>query len=271
MYCLKITIIPTSAMTFRILPGSILNIASYPFVPPTTLSGYLRRLIMLSLGLEIPETDINKNNPPVYALPRKYVSLGAYSSPNNFTAIHRTYRKGMREFTHDVFSRLYIAEDKANFQLHTWEYFITNELTGYVVTKSVEDLTPFQQLESFGCKLGKEGFAIIKEISEPIKLTQKTIEATPATIVPMEALLQTNQFINGCDIYNIYRYNWLSNQANLTDNSPTPINGFIPFVAGYFQNTSTPLLDYFSDEENLINIPVSLVNLLQLKGEVTNV
>ena len=48
MYCLKLKIIPMAAMTFRILPGSILNIATYPFVPPTTLSGFLRRLGMLS-------------------------------------------------------------------------------------------------------------------------------------------------------------------------------------------------------------------------------
>jgi len=35
--CLEFTIQPTAALTFRILPGSILNIATYPFVPPTTL------------------------------------------------------------------------------------------------------------------------------------------------------------------------------------------------------------------------------------------
>ncbi len=271
MYCLRIAIAPTSAMTFRILPGSILNIATYPFVPPTTLSGYLRRLVMLSLGLEIPETDINKNNPPVYALPRKYVSLGAYPDTNNFTGIHRTYRKGMREFNHDVFSRLYIEKEKANFQLHTWEYFITNELTGYVITKSEEDLKPLQEIKGFGCKLGKEGFAVIQEIYEPIKLTQKSIEAIPSTIIPMKALLETNQFINGCDIYNLYRYNWLTNQDNLTDNSPTSVNGFIPFVAGYFSTQSTPELDYLTDDNNQINIPQSLINLLQLQGEITNV
>jgi len=30
MYCLEFTIQPTAALTFRILPGSILNIATYP-------------------------------------------------------------------------------------------------------------------------------------------------------------------------------------------------------------------------------------------------
>ncbi|AFZ54739.1 hypothetical protein [Cyanobacterium aponinum] len=271
MYCLKISIAPTSAMTFRILPSSILNIATYPFVPPTTLSGYLRRLVMLSMKLEIPETDINKNNPPVYALPRKYITLGAYPVRDNFTAIHRTYRKGMREFNHDVFSRLYIEKEKADFQLHTWEYLITSELIGYVVTKSAEDLKPLQEIKGFGCKLGKEGFAVIQDISQPIKLTQITKEAIPSTIVPMEALLATNQFVNGCDIYNLYRYNWLTNQDNLNDNSPTAVNGFIPFVASYFQNQLTPELDYLTDSNNQINIPLSLINLLQLKGEITNV
>lgn len=272
MYCVKIILTPTAAMTFRILPGSILNIATYPFVPPTTASGFFRRLGMLSVGLEIPETRINKDNPPFYALPRRYVALGAYPRKNSWQAVHKTYRKGMREFNHDTFSRLYVAQDKANFQLHTWEYFIAEELEAYVVSESRKGLEHFQDLETYGCKLGKEGFAIVTEVSEPIPLKRETIAGHPSTIVPMEGLLEQGQFVGGCDLYNLYRYQWSSNShtssetEGFLDQNPTAIEGFVPLVVAYYQEESSynPTLDYYTNGE--IYIPVCLVNLL--RGQV---
>lgn len=273
MYCLQINIQPTAAMTFRILPGSILNIATYPFAPPTTLSGFLRRLGMMYAGLEIPETRINNDNPPFYTLPQRYCALGAYPVKGKLSAIHRTYRKGMREFNHDAFSRIYQDGDKANFQLHTWEYFIAEELVSYVVADSPKGLEHFQELVGYGCKLGKEGFAIISQVSEITKLHKETLTKYPSTIVPMETLLQSNQFISGCDIYNLYRYKWSadsntkSGQEGFLDNQETKVEGFIPFVTAYFVEDSgnPPTLEYFTDR-NEINIPISLVNLL--KGEI---
>ncbi|MBU7583095.1 MAG: hypothetical protein KAF91_09325 [Nostoc sp. TH1S01] len=270
MYCLQINIQPTAAMTFRILPGSILNIATYPFAPPTTFSGYLRRLGMIYAGLEIPETRVNNDNPPFYTLPQCYCALGAYPVKGTLNAVHRTYRKGMREFNHDAFSRIYQDGDKANFQLHTWEYFIAEELVGYVVADSPDGLENFQKFVDYGCKLGKEGYAIISEVSEIIKLNQETFAAYPSTIVPMETLLQTDQFVNNCEIYNLYHYKWATDinmrspQEGFLDNQETKIEGFIPFVTAYFlEDTQTPpTLDYFTNGGD-INIPVSLVNLLK--------
>lgn len=273
MYCIQLKIQPTAAMTFRILPGSILNIATYPFVPPTTLSGFLRRLGMMSVGLEIPETRINKENPPIFALPPRYLALGAYPVAGSCQGVHSTYRKGMREFNHDSFSRLYLDNDKANFQLHTWEYLIAEELVGYVVAESPEGLEHFQNLEAYGCKLGKEGFAVVTEVSEKIlELERKTVAALPSTIVPMEGLLESNQFMGGCDIYNMYRYQWEKNgetddeSEGFLDREETKIDGFIPFVAAYFEHrqNNSLTLEYYTQEN--IYIPVSLVDLL--KGEI---
>lgn len=260
-------------MTFRILPGSILNIATYPFVPPTTLSGFLRRIVMMSQGLELPETRVNNDNPPIYALPSWCISLGAYPilGANSYSGVHRTYRKGMREFNHDYFSRLYLDEDKANFQLHTWEYFIADRLIGYIVSESLEGLDYFEQLTGYGCKLGKEGFAIVEAVSEPIELERVRVNAHPSTIVLMEDLLASGEFIGGCDIYNLYRYQWLDSthsnkEAGLVDDLPSNIDGFTPFVSSYFTQSSIhlPELNYYSDGE--INIPVALIDLL--RGDV---
>lgn len=273
MYCVKLTLQPTAGLTFRILPGSILNIATYPFVPPTTLSGFLRRLGMLSVGLELPETRINKDNPPTYALPPRYLALGAYPAKESWYGVHRTYRKGMREFNHDSFSKIYQEKDRANFQLHTWEYLIAEELVGYVVADTPEGLGHFQDLEAYGCKLGKEGFAFVSETSEILELQRATVAAMPSTVLPMETLLQSNQIVGGCDIYNLYRYQQSIDpqsdldRAGFLDSEPSNIEGFVPFVAGYFSQdlSEPPMLEYFTDHED-IYIPLALVNLL--RGEV---
>ncbi|HEY9801800.1 MAG TPA: hypothetical protein V6D25_15690 [Leptolyngbyaceae cyanobacterium] len=272
MYCLQINIQPTAGMTFRILPGSILNIATYPFAPPTSVSGFLRRLGMMYAGLEIPQTRTNNDNPPFYALPQRYCALGAYPLKGTLSGVHRTYRKGMREFNHDTFSRIYQDEDRANFQLHTWEYFIAQELISYVIADSPEGLEIFQKLVDYGCKLGKEGYAVVTQVSEIVELYQETSAKYPSTIVPMENLIQTNPFISGYDIYNLYRYKWALNHntglvtEGFLDNLESRIEGFIPFITAYFLEEAVipPTLEYFTDG-NDINIPVSLVNLL--KGE----
>lgn len=234
----------------------------------------------MSVGLELPETCINTSNPPIYSLPLHYVALGAYPVLAKWSGVHRTYRKGMKDFNHDAFSSIYRlkkGEDdkkkKEEIQLHTWEYFIAEELIGYVVTNSVRGLEHFQDLEAYGCKLGKEGFAVVSDVSDILELQQETIEAYPSTIVPMEALLQSNQFVGGCNIYNLYRYNWTSNaqiqseRDGLLDAQPSAVNGFVPFVAAHFPRDvgQAPTLDYYTNGEDLY-LPVSLVNLLQ--GEV---
>ncbi len=273
MYCVEIKLQPTAAMTFRMLPGSILNIATYPFIPPTSLSGFLRRLGMMSAGLGIPETKINSENPPTYLLPYSYVALGAYPTKNSWNGIHRTYRKGMQKFTHDDFSKLFIDGKGENFQLHTWEYWIAEELVGYVVNESAEALKHIQDMQSYGCYIGKEGYAILSEVSEVIELTEKTVTAYPSTLTPVDALIQSNQFVGGCDIYNLYRYNWLpesyqqTDQEGLMGEERTPVDGFIPFVSAYFSKDvkNPPNLDFYTNNEDIF-IPVALVNLL--KGEI---
>ena len=229
---------------------------------------------MLSVGLELPETRINKDNPPTYALPPRYLALGAYPTKESWCGVHRTYRKGMREFNHDSFSKIYQEKDRANFQLHTWEYLIAEELVGYVVADTAEGLEHFQDLKAYGCKLGKEGFAFISGASDILELQSTTVAAMPSTILPMEALLQSNQIVGGCDIYNLYRYQQSGTasssaleRAGFLDSEPSNIDGFVPFVAGYFSQdlSEPPVLEYYTDHED-IYIPLALVNLL--RGEV---
>ena len=101
-----------------------------------------------------------------------------------------------------------------------------------------------------------------------------TAAAHPSTLLPMEALLNSNQFIGGCDIYNLYRYEWENGDRSLPfgdgflDSEPTPVKGFTPFVCAYFPRPTDPppRIDYYTNGE--IYIPVSLVNLLREETHV---
>ncbi|AMA10853.1 hypothetical protein AWQ24_15205 (plasmid) [Picosynechococcus sp. PCC 8807] len=268
MYCLQLTIKPTAAMTFRMIPGSILNIATYPFVPPTSLSGFLRRLTMMKAGLDIPETKVNKEKPPTYLLPPDYITLGAYPDLSEWTGIHRTYRKGMQEFNHDDFSKLVIKGKGKNFQLHTWEYFFTEQLSGFVISQSAKKLEALRAVEGFGCYIGKEGYAYVEKASEVIEMIEEECAATPSTVVPADDLIQNSQWYGGCDIYNLYHYRWQKEayaqleETGVWGEEPTAVDGFIPFTGAYYSDSANhPILNYWTDQENIF-IPSSLVSLL---------
>ncbi|NJN74578.1 MAG: hypothetical protein HC799_18180 [Limnothrix sp. RL_2_0] len=273
MYCLQLTIKPTAAMTFRMIPGSILNIATYPFVPPTSLSGFLRRLTMMKAGIDIPETKINKEKPPTYLLPPDYITLGAYPTFSEWNGIHRTYRKGMREFNHDDFSKLVIQGKGKDFQLHTWEYFFAEQLTGFVVSSSAEKLEALSAVEGFGCYIGKEGYAYVEQISDVIEMQEEQCAAAPSTVIPADDLIRNSQWHGGCDIYNLYHYRWQqeaykqSEETGVWGEEPTAVNGFIPFTGAYYTDPSNhPVLNYWTDQDNIF-IPSSLIRLLSRNDE----
>lgn len=222
MYALALWIRPTSALTFRILPGSILDIATYPFVPPTTLSGFLRRLFWAKAGAVPP--DLKEGNAPrYYVLPREFIPLGAY--PVGGYRIHRTYRHGPRALGHDQFSRLR-REGKTpkggDLQLHTWEYLQAEAFLGAILAESGESLEPFGGLEGFGWKLGKEGFAYLEQVEGPVEVKVGEAEAEPLTPLRPEAW---GGSIRGA--YPLYRHRYgQKGDPQPEDPAPSPVEGF---------------------------------------------
>ena len=90
MWMLELVIKPTSGLTFRRMPSSILHISTYPFLPPTTMSGFLRRLKMLEAG-HLPETAVK--DPAYYALPPPTLYSGGVSKTERAS---RSYNKASR-------------------------------------------------------------------------------------------------------------------------------------------------------------------------------
>ena len=257
MWMLKLVIKPTSGLTFRRMPSSILHISTYPFLPPTTMSGFLRRLKLLRTG-HLPETAVK--NPDYYTLPPQLCTLGAYPKGSKYR-IHSTKRQGIRAFNHNAFSRIVRHQStKEVYQLHTWEYLFTEKLIGYVVSEDQKLLDQLRVIENFGCKIGKEGYAFVDRIFGPTELTLKQIDAKPDTLLPGTALIGAP-----CEAFPLYRYAWkagASRRTNLENPEPSSIKGFVPFVAGQVR---CPIkLEYYTNET--VHLPKPFIDELQ-KGE----
>lgn len=246
MYYLQIGIRPTAGLTFRRMPSSILHISTYPFLPPSTMSGWLRRLLMLRQGL-YPETKVK--NPPTYVLPKPpYHVLGAYPVPSQDFRLHTTHRQGIRSFSHTAFSELVNPHrSKENYQLHTWEYLFVDHLRGYVVSEKAGPLEELQKVVNLGCKLGKEGYAYVESISEVQELTQQKKSASPSVLVSARALVGLPS-----RIYTLYRHEHEGGipLEDLDKEVPNPIAGFVPFRAGWPDQAIE--LDYWTDGEVFI-------------------
>ena len=251
---LKLVIKPTSGLTFRRMPSSILHISTYPFLPPTTMSGFLRRLKLLEAG-HLPETAVK--DPDYYALPPQLCTLGAYPQGVRYR-IHTTKRQGIRSFNHNAFSRIVRHQSaKEVYQLHTWEYLFAEQLIGYVVSEDEKLLSQLTTVENFGCKIGKEGYAFVDRVSGPTQLVLEQTQAKPDTLLPGAALIGVP-----CEAFPLYRYAWGNRaiqNAHLAHPEPSAIEGFIPFVAGEVREVIE--LDYYTDGN--VHLPKSFIDELQ--------
>lgn len=293
MYVIRLYLRPTGGLTFRVLPGSLLHIATYPFVPPSTLSGFLKRLALLTLQpaepLErevYPETyqpsGREKKMAPYYVLPRNLISLGAYprwednadtparTFPDGRGSgiqrlpyrVHKTYRQGPRSFRHSDFSRLHKEGKVENFQLHTWEYLMVGLLVGYVACEHPKPLEAFSKLQGYGTKLGREGYAFLERIEGPTQLRIEKKRAVPSSLLPLEA----DPLFLG-DIYQVYHHRWerpaKAKEPDLFDRAPSPVEGFSTFMAAFptGQMTSRPV-PFYCNGEGLF-IPARLVELIR--------
>ena len=260
MLMLQLIIKPTSGLTFRRMPSSILHISTYPFLPPTTMSGFLRRLKLLETGY-LPETAVK--DPSYYALPPQLCTLGAYAVKGELS-VNTTKRQGPKAFNHNAFSqlrRVRLKNDKREYQLHTWEYLFTEKLIGYVVSEDEELLNELKTVENFGCKIGKEGYAFVDKVSGPTQLVLKQMHAIPDTLLPGMALVGVP-----CEAFPLYRYAWgngASESVNLTLPVPSNIEGFVPFVAGEVHEDIE--LEYYTDGN--VHLPKPFIDELW-KGEI---
>lgn len=279
MHYIQLDFRPTGGLTFRRMPGSILHIATYPFLPPSTMSGYLRRLLMLAKGY-YPNTTVG--DAPYYVLPWPlYHVLGAYPVPRHAYRVHITRRHGPKYQTkHTVFSKLVrVRPDRGGerneqqLQLHTWEYLFVERLRGYVLSEESAALERLHSIVNLGSKVGKEGYAYVETISDVRPLRRERVSAIPSVLTPATELVG-----KPADFVFLYRHALTDEKSNpiagfgaieddealadvlskLTDETPNPIAGFVPFWAGW---PAEPVaLDYWTDGE--VFFPVAVLEVL---------
>jgi CRISPR/Cas system-associated protein Cas5 (RAMP superfamily) len=261
MYYVQLDIRPTGGLTFRRMPSSILHISTYPFLPPSTMSGYLRRLLMLGAG-RYPNTTVG--DAPYYVLPWPlYHVLGAYPTPRRAYRVHITRRHGPKyQAKHTAFSKLVrVRPDKARerneqqLQLHTWEYLFVDRMRGYVASEEIEALEKLRSVVNLGSKLGKEGYAYVECISEVLPMERKTASAIPSVLTPASELVG-----EPADFVFLYRHEHTGEipLEALADDTPSPVAGFVPFWGGW--PAEPVMLDYWTSGQ--VFIPVSLLEVL---------
>lgn len=261
-YGVKLDIRATGALTFRRMPSAILHISSYPFIPPTTLSGWLRRLWLLSNGI-LPETTVKKPN--YYAMPRTFHVLGGYPVFAGVDAaksvaiaeelIHVARRQGVRSFNHDAFSRLSGGRVKHEvYQLHTWEYLTVDRFQGFVLHQEVEPLEQLADLVNFGCKCGKEGYAYLDAVSPVEEYVRQTCAASSATPASGAELL--GQPANMLVAYR-YEYDAKKDDPQPGVYEPSPIKGFVSTWLGWPSNETE--MNYLTDGKSFI--PAGMVEV----------
>lgn len=207
MYAVKLLVIPTSQLTVKIPPAIPGLYRTYPFIPPTTFSGYLARLYEIKSGKEPSVKDTKE--PLLIENMLNVFSLGLYPSK---WSINFTWRQGFRlasgyeqkpdkAYKFIRFTRKRV--EGVDYWLIEWESLLCDKLEGYVVSEHEESLDELKELKGYGYKLGYEGFAYIEEVSDPLKLEPKVSEAVPSTIVIATTLIPFNR---EASIFHVYKY-----------------------------------------------------------------
>jgi len=260
MFYLVIKVDIDGPSTFMMYPWDLTNVSSYHFIPPTTFSGYLARILLASQNDydRIPFRQNGPNSTPLYlqTLFKDVHVLGAFPVGSFFS--HISYRHGMQNIQHTRFSQIISLNPRSemeNFQLYHWEYCFFNSLNGYILSEDEKDLTKMSILENYGWKLGKEGYGRIASVEGPFKLVNGILKATPSTIIPFD-----KSFI---DLKEEFEYDLLKiyyiPEKNTLFNNFDPRNLSVNTLNVAIIKSGTIPSDYFYNEQNCVYFPASLL------------
>lgn len=252
IWATKIQLIPTGPLTFRRMPSGILHIMSYPFMPPTTMSGFLQRLLDIAEGGDWQGygSDWYGKGPGkefTLTLDPEYRPLGAFPAYENWT-IHKTRRHGPKAFKkkkgkkHVEFSELFRKNHEENYQLHHWDYLFCEQLTGWVAAREKAPLTRLHLLQNYGGKAGKEGWLFVAEVSKPRQLVLKQGDFTPLGLITAPLRPDSGRF------FNLYGHHW-SRSYEWGNGQKGGVDGFTQF--GVWWGASEVSGPYWALEEGL--------------------
>jgi len=262
LYAVKVDIIPTAPLCFRQIPFSMIHIRTYPFMPPTSLAGWLERVRRLSNGEKVPfratipqqsgelikwqADDDSESEVRIFLDMQRYCCLGA-QPVGRFTTF-TTWRQGPKSFTHGRFSALRkpIGTDikDEQFQLHRWEYLLCERMQGMVLALCKDDLRQIQHTIAWGLNIGKEGYAYISAVSDPFTLQSGQVKAIPSTFLCMTDAMKAPR----CEYHPLYFF------------KPKPYTGPEGYWFEMFARTPDEVeLDYWFNHDHAVYIPQATV------------
>ena len=244
IWAIEIELKPAGPLTFRQMPSGLLHIMSYPFMPPTTMSGFLCRLLEIAEGREWPGygDDWFGKGPGkgfTLTLDPECRALGAFP-PNQKWSIHKTRRHGPKNFKHMEFSQLLRTEHKENYQLHHWDYLFCESLTGWVAAGERESLETFKKLLNFGGKSGKEGYLVVSRVGSPRKMPLMEGQFKPLGLVTAPTRPASGLY------FNLYGH-WWDKGYEWTNGQKGGVSGFTQL--GAFWDADVAAGPYWAWEE----------------------
>ena len=189
-FCLELCLQPLSELLIRQVGKSNVQWFSYPFLPPTTFSGFVASLLdqQGSQTWHKNYIEVNDDSPREVGLffPGVF-SVGAYPEPG-LVRRNRHYRQHLGD--------VYNYEEFAwagNKKLAVAESFWTPELRGFLLASEFDPLKQLaQQLEGIlfrVMRLGKKGSVKVRLIDGPYELKPESVQdRIPSTVSPLEML-----------------------------------------------------------------------------------
>ena len=190
-FCLELCLQPLSELLIRQVGKSNVQWFSYPFLPPTTFSGFVASLLV-DEGDEAWRKnyiEVNDNNTrEVSALFPGVFSVGAYPD-SRLVRRNRHYRQHLG----DVYNYEELAW-KGNKKLAVAEAFWTPELRGFLLASEHQPLRELSQHPGLlfrAMRVGKKGLVKVRAIAGPYELTLQSVQGiVSSTIAPLEMIRQ---------------------------------------------------------------------------------
>ncbi|MBF0508595.1 MAG: hypothetical protein HQK57_06675 [Deltaproteobacteria bacterium] len=240
-------------------------------MPPTTMSGFLKRLLLIADGKDWPGYDEDWFRPQdqsgeyTITLGREFRCLGAFPAHDQWT-IHKTRRHGPKTTRHTEFSQIVrVIKSKTkkktnDYQLHHWDYLFCDLLTGWVASYDREALEALQELKNFGGKAGKEGYVYVCRIDGPKEAWLKEGEFKPLGLVPQPCRPVSGTY------YNLYGHHW-NQDYTWTNGAKGGVDGY--YQIGAWWNVATMAGPYWEMDDG-VGFPASAPDAF-LQGDVESV
>ncbi|MBM7623684.1 hypothetical protein [Sporohalobacter salinus] len=179
MYVMEIKLKPLSELLFRQMAKSNVEWFTYPFIPPTTMSGFIGELVGGESLISKKYVEINDGR--FRTLPEGVYSLGG---------IPEIYEKNKH------FRQHYRAKGTYNYESLVWEgnkklaqveYFYSSKILAYLISENKEVLKRIEDKIKYKCNnIGKIGVVKIRNTKVKKLKKEEEYEGEVSTLFPVE-------------------------------------------------------------------------------------